>query len=74
VPFFAAALLDGTALLPDEYAATNSVCYVDPFEDCPHGGKHSIHRTFQIIVFLRITVLQAAVSLSPDPVSPGLQS
>jgi hypothetical protein len=39
VPFFAAVLLDGTALLPDDYAATNSACYVDRFEDCPHGGE-----------------------------------
>jgi hypothetical protein len=38
VPFFAALLLDGVDLLSDEYAAPNSVCYGDPFEDCPHGG------------------------------------
>jgi hypothetical protein len=38
VPFFAALLLDDVDSLSDEYAAPNSVCYGDPFEDCPHGG------------------------------------
>ena len=31
-------MLDGLCLVSDEYAAINSVCYGDPFEECQHGG------------------------------------
>ena len=45
VPFFAATVLDGLRLVSNEYAAINSVCYGDPFEDCQHGGGGQCFRT-----------------------------
>jgi hypothetical protein len=53
-PFPAASLLQ--AFPYDEYAAVNSLCYGDPFAECPQGGEdipfsYSEHRIpFAIIV------------------------
>ena len=38
IPFFASVLLDCLNLVTDEYAAINSVCYGNPFDDCQPGG------------------------------------
>ena len=41
IPFFASVLLDGLILVSDEYAAVNSVCYDNLFDDCQPGGSTS---------------------------------
>jgi hypothetical protein len=48
VPFFAARVLDGVGLVPDEFTATNSVCYSNPFDDCPTRGAAATLSEFRI--------------------------
>lgn len=39
IPFFPGLLLDGLDFVSDAHAAANSVCYGNPFEECPHEGE-----------------------------------
>lgn len=60
IPFFAATLLDGVELVPDEYAVVNYVCYNGPFEACQHEGAAE---NISFLAFL-LTMVSLAVALA----------